>query len=310
MATPHDSLFHTTFRHAVHAGSWARSILPQDLAAAIDWSTLAPAPERMHGSLLRMSIGDLVFTARATDGRPLLVLLEHRSRDDGLEDQVLRYVTHLGNHPGSGTIPVVPIVCHHGPTPFAPRRRRHVLERLRPRSRFHLDDLAAIPEAALRSRSLTPHAALTLACLASLPGASPAATLAMLDRWADHFVAIDRDLSLPGREDVLTAIGWYVLHVTEADPEEVHMTIERILQRPEETIVSTAERLRREGRAEGRIETLLRLAQRRFGDLPPAAEQRLRAGTPAELLGWTDRILDAASLDDLFASGAPDAPDA
>ena len=59
-----------------------------------------------------------------------------------------------------------------------------------------------------------------------------------------------------------------------------------------------------EGRVEGRVEgeaaVLLRLLHRRFGDLPAAIEQRVHNAKPELLVRWTDRILDAQSLDDVF----------
>jgi hypothetical protein len=68
--------------------------------------------------------------------------------------------------------------------------------------------------------------------------------------------------------------------------------------------MSTAERLRKEGQAQGRnqqaIETVLRLLARRFGALPETIVHRVNAATLAELDRWTDRILDAKTLDDLF----------
>ena len=77
--------------------------------------------------------------------------------------------------------------------------------------------------------------------------------------------------------------------------------------------MSTAERLRREGRAEGlaagkaegiaegRIETLLRLIAKRFGPPTSAAVDRIRSATTADLDRWTERFLDAKSLAELFA---------
>jgi hypothetical protein len=75
-----------------------------------------------------------------------------------------------------------------------------------------------------------------------------------------------------------------------------------------------------EGRAEGvlegqhageraaRIADLRRLLARRFGSVPAWALERLAAGTPAQLEGWLDGILDAPSLEALL--GAPPVPDA
>jgi hypothetical protein len=53
--------------------------------------------------------------------------------------------------------------------------------------------------------------------------------------------------------------------------------------------------------AKGRAEIVLRQLTRRFGSLPPTVTQRLTAGTIAELDRWAERLLDAASLDEVFA---------
>jgi hypothetical protein len=86
--------------------------------------------------------------------------------------------------------------------------------------------------------------------------------------------------------------------VSKIPPEQLHSTFERILQRPEETIMSTAEALKREGRAE----TILRLMTKRFGPLPPETKERVRSATLPELERWTDRILEAKTLAEVFAS--------
>ncbi|MEO6595480.1 MAG: DUF4351 domain-containing protein [Planctomycetota bacterium] len=99
--------------------------------------------------------------------------------------------------------------------------------------------------------------------------------------------------------------------MTETPVEDVHMALEKNLQRTEDTFMSAAEKLRREGLAQGlsqgltqgRTETLLRQLNRRFGPLPTDLEARLRAATSAELDRWTDRILDSATLDGVFGDG-------
>jgi hypothetical protein len=59
-----------------------------------------------------------------------------------------------------------------------------------------------------------------------------------------------------------------------------------------------------QGLALGRQLTLLRLLRRRFGDMPPESEKRLREITdPAALDDLTDRFLTAASLEELGLSG-------
>ena len=139
---------------------------------------------------------------------------------------------------------------------------------------------------------------MTLLCLRFLRDWSAAEALAALDRWGDLLVAVDRDAGPPSGREAVAAIGWYCLEVAQIPAEDLHVTFERILQRPEETIMSTAEALKREGRAE----TILRLMTKRFGPLPPETKDRVRSATLHELERWTDRILDAKTLADVFAA--------
>ena len=57
---------------------------------------------------------------------------------------------------------------------------------------------------------------------------------------------------------------------------------------------------RAEGRVDGESAVLLRLLRRRFGDLPATVEQRVQNAKPELLVRWTDRILDAKTLEDVF----------
>jgi len=74
--------------------------------------------------------------------------------------------------------------------------------------------------------------------------------------------------------------------------------------------MSTAENLkaeggpggRPEGIAKGRFATLLRLLARRLGARPADDEARLRASS-SELDRWTDRVLNAPTLEAVFAEG-------
>ena len=65
---------------------------------------------------------------------------------------------------------------------------------------------------------------------------------------------------------------------------------------------------RREGRQEGRYEeasnVLRRLLQKKYGagDLPLRVEEKLAGATLEEIESWTDRILDARTLDDVFGN--------
>jgi hypothetical protein len=55
-----------------------------------------------------------------------------------------------------------------------------------------------------------------------------------------------------------------------------------------------------EGRLEGKIETLLLLLRSKFGEVPRDVEARIHAAQESELLAWSERVLTAATLNDVF----------
>jgi len=52
---------------------------------------------------------------------------------------------------------------------------------------------------------------------------------------------------------------------------------------------------------QGRQEGEVRLLRKRFGDLPSWAEERLRRASSAMLETWSERILTASTLDEVFS---------
>ena len=59
----------------------------------------------------------------------------------------------------------------------------------------------------------------------------------------------------------------------------------------------------RKGREEGEAALLLRILERRFGPLSIDVKQRIASTDAETLLTYGERVLDAASLDDIFADG-------
>ncbi len=55
-----------------------------------------------------------------------------------------------------------------------------------------------------------------------------------------------------------------------------------------------------QGLSQGRLESLLLLMVKRFGPLPADIQQKLELATDAELKQWTENILDARQLSDVF----------
>jgi hypothetical protein len=105
----------------------------------------------------------------------------------------------------------------------------------------------------------------------------------------------------------------YVAKTMDIDAEVVQNIAENTLStNKRDTIMTLAERLHHKGRQEGRQEggqnVLKRLLAKRFGDsvLDIRVQERLRSATPEELDTWAERILDAATIDDIFSETGAD----
>lgn len=68
--------------------------------------------------------------------------------------------------------------------------------------------------------------------------------------------------------------------------------------------MTTADLLRAEGeakgRAAGRAEPLTQLLTIKFGTLPDSVRARLQVASAEELTAWTERVLSATGLDEIF----------
>lgn len=315
LATPHDNLVHFTFRHARMAEPWLRSFFPPVLSAAIDWTTFLRAGERSQDLRLRAHVADLVFVARTHgEARQIAVVVEHKAYAPAdLHDQMLRYCVHLrhvSRRRGDPVAFVAPVLLHHGERPFAsdPRGEQDAVAAafapFQPRLTFVTDDLTRCSERALRRAGLPPLAQLTLLCLAFGRRLAGTNVRMAIDRWGDLLTAVEADPGPPDPDDAITAIGWYLWEVTDITHEELSMAFSKHLQGTGEPLQYKSQRLRAEGVAEGmakgQASTLLRMLTRRFGPLPPELESRVRTGSTVELDRWTDRVLDAATLPDVF----------
>ena len=340
MHTPHDVLFAATFGHAHHAARWLRCVLPDELAAAIDWSSLRPLRERFPGARLRPHVADVVFAARTRGGgseRTVLVLLEHKSfADPAVEAQLLRYSVHLQRalQPHAAETPfVLPVLLRHGTTahPDAPSARAPVPSQLaaipaeliaaQPRQTIFVDDLDRLDEVQLAARASTPLGTLTLLCLKALGCLAAEEVPTFFERWQHLLRAVDRTDGPPDAPplgpDAVDGIGWYALAVTEVESLVLAETFARILQRNDVNIMSTLERTFQKGLAagkaegiatgkaqglvEGRALTLLQLLALRFGALDASDTARVRGASLEQLERWTNRVLHAKTIAAVFA---------
>ncbi|WP_405485248.1 Rpn family recombination-promoting nuclease/putative transposase [Nocardia sp. NBC_00511] len=315
-SNPHDAYFRQVLARPVDAASELRAVFPPALAARMDWDTLLLQPCSFVSQQLRSRYSDLLFSARV-DGHDAFVylLIEHQSRPDPLMPmRMLEYMIGIWNryvreHPKTKTLPaVIPLVVHaspdgrrwDSPTELAelididPATRDALGEHL-PRFRFLLDDLTADEVPAIHARDLTPAARVLLVLLKTAPGNKHLDTQ-LLPLLGD----LQTLLTGPGGIDDLECVVTYILTVGETSCSDLGPVIDRLGPLAKEVIVTTAQRLRAEGRTEGRAETVLELLALKFGPLPTPITATVSAADTAQLRLWTARTLSANSLDEVF----------
>ena len=335
MGTPHDSLFRDTFGKAEHAAALLRALLPPVLASAIDWNSLQPEPEPQIDERLQNQQTDQLFKMRV-GGRPafLYVVFEHTVRPSRWTAlRVLSYVVGIWKdlrrrQPQPRLLPpIVPVVVSLG------RRRWRASTDLV--SLLDIDGLSAAQRTALLTAMpqfrLTPHdfaaktpsevramglSLLGLCTIAAQQFVAPvghdddAVVRAIVD-WAD----VARQVVVaPNGQEAFAAISSYILKVTKLGRRRLSIVFDQHIGGPSmKKFESTYDRITRESRAEGKAEgkaegraegaaaLLQQLLRRRFGAIPKATAARLAKASSADINRWAERVLDAATLADVFA---------
>ena len=315
---PHDALFRRVFSDVTHAAGELQHALPEGLVAQVDWSTLASLDASVVDAELRDRTSDLVFTVQAAGREVLLYLLvEHQSRSDPMMGfRLLRYMVRLWEgwleeHGAGATtkLPaIVPLVVHHSGRAWSAPRLFHELvdmpasiEDLVPRFRYLVDDLATQSTEQLAQRKLTALGIIALICLAR--ARHTADLLSELRRVKPLMVQV---VEAPSGPAAYATVMSYILHVTEHTEAEVLDFSRALGPAAEQAIMTGAEQLREEGRtqarAQERAQAVIILLEKRFGALSTSHDRAIREASLEQLSAWLERVLDVASVDELFES--------
>ena len=194
-----------------------------------------------------------------------------------------------------------------------------------------VDDLSRQSDHELRMRAMNAVATLAVMLLARImdgEAMSVERLEAELVRYADLFIGVA--MSETGVA-AMAVFMRYIMGAAEVSREDLSAVLERALGPAiQEAYMNTAERIhkdgydqgygdgrdqgydqgydqgrdkgRDQGHVEGRQSMLCMLLEERFGPLPAAIEQRVRAAGPDELDAWSRAVLRATSLDDIFAA--------
>jgi hypothetical protein len=312
--SPHDAYFKAVFSQPENAVGELKAVLPPALLARLDLASARVVPGSFVDESLTTRHTDLLYEVRLA-GSPafLYVLFEHQSSVDPLlVVRLLVYIARIWddwlrrNEGATRVPPIVPLVLYHGASAWTAATQlvdvidlpadalTAVRERL-PTFRFVLDDLTQRTDQDLRAREVAVLGRLALLLLRHLREARSDATAvdALLRSTADLL-----DL-LPNRDRVLSFR--YILEVAERPAAAVEAAL-RGVAKPNvlEDVMTAAEQLRREGEQRALCRTLLRQLRARFGPVPADVESRVVAADMAALELWTDRVVTAATVDDVF----------
>ena len=323
---PHDAYWKAVLGQEALADVILRERLPPEIVSRLTAEPPRPVPGHFIDEQLKPHLSDLLYELRLTTGDSVLLyaLIEHKSSPDALTPlQLLRYMTRIWSKRGrerrGAPLPVIiPVVFYHGsqswnvPPDFA-GLFGDVPELLRPYVPdflYNFTDLGQIPDAEL-SRNPRLRALLI-----------PPRHI-FDDDWFEALLsALDELLALE-RMDVVLWMNYIVsakhrefsreqasrlLHALPPSEQEEIMGglaqewLNQGYQRGRsEGLQQGLQQGMQKGLKQGEARLLLRLLSRRFGPVPKHIETRILSATPTTLEHWSDRLLTARTLEDVFA---------
>ena len=289
-AHTNDGFFKAVFSQPEHATAFFKSHLPRAITAQIDWPSLKELPGSFVKSSLQQLHSDLLFSVRIGERETLLYLLfEHQSSPDpAMPLRLLGYVTeiflqHQKAH-GLPLPPVLPFVFHQGPESWSISTA--------------FEDLFALPaELAADLLPFLPkfhHALLDLTRFDPDTGEDDTRLRMVLQlmklarqkellrffQWLARYSARE----LP--DSLLGLMLLYALHTdSDLDAKKIYHTLSSNPEL-EKNAMSVAEKLKAEGRVEGRVEGLWIgkiQAFEEFLEMSPTSREVLEAMPLAEL---------------------------
>ena len=293
-----------------------KSFVTEPWVQQLDFSTLHRVNAKLHAEGLERRDGDLIYRVLYRDGSEvyLYLLLEFQSQPDPwMALRVLVYVGLLYQHlirenrVTHGKLPpVFPLVLYNGDPRWNAAQELKELIALpnatplwpyQPTIRYYLVDESRYPDG--KSGSL-------VGLLFAVENCRSVAQLQpVVDTLMEHGKALPRSLR--------RALGTWIYRVIapgkNIDPRQVDlenfaevqlMLRTHLKQWEQEQFEKGIEKGIEQGVLTGEAAILRRLLQLRFGALPAWVDDRIAQAQRAELEQWSERVLDATSLDAVF----------
>jgi hypothetical protein len=311
--TPHDRLFKLVFRNPEHAGAELCHLLPRAIGRQLDWSTTQLCDGSDVDAELREFHADLVFAVQLRRrAEQVYFVIEHKSAPylrspTQLLGYVYRFLEGLGGRHPDRLPQVVCVVVHHSGDPWRGGTglldATDVVEGLFPDPAryltnvpFLVDDLWQATAEELRHREMPVLGRLALFCLKR--GRHAHDLLAELRAWIGEL----RQVTRVARPDAaLFGLFRYIMEVTDTTHQRL-LEFLRVEVGPaaEKLMKSTYDQIIEEGTTQGMANLLLRQLAKRFGSVAEDVAHRVRQSSVEELGTWAERVLTAASLEQVF----------
>lgn len=326
----HDRSYRQFFTHRRMIRDLLRDIVGDRWVELIDLGSGEQVNASFVSARHKSRESDVIWKFRRKDGKEpvyVYILMEFQSRPDpSMPVRLMEYVIHFyqslkANQPGTGwrNLPlVIPMVIYNGVEPWnVPTDLGSLIgdldpatEMYRPQLRYRLVDESSYSREELAALE------------------SPVADLFWLERsrgWPDVHTSVQRlRRSIPPAEgDLRRAFETWLQKVVRPRlglPEEGTFEETPTLEEFETMLAESIDRWNRELREEGVQEglqkglqeglqkgearILLRQLRLKFGPLAPETEERVRAADAEQLVEWSERVLGAERVEDVFRDDA------
>lgn len=306
----HDQFFRSVFRDPDNARDFLRTVLPPELAAALDLREIRFEQESHIRADLAARYSDLVLRVRLAGGgeADVYILLEHKSAPDaGIFLQIMEYQLAIWQKDRAAGRPlraVIPLVFYHGRKKWNVPRcfegqfpDEAALLPYLPKYRYLLFDTENWDEAQNPELHANVFLLTSLLLFKNVFRMDIPRIRKIFALWAE--------LGYINKRDKLFIELQYIVQKTTIPEKALGALLTETIREKEGIMPTIAEQWIAEGKAKGILldkqETLIRLLERKFG-ITEAERARITACTDRErLTAALDAILDATSAAEVLA---------
>ena len=319
MATPHDKFFKEMFSKKKVAESFIKNYFPQDLLELFNTDDLEITKDSFVDEDLKEFFSDVVYRVKLNDQDAFIYcLFEHKSYPDKkVSFQLLKYMTKIWDlylkQKNSGKLPVIlPLLIYHGGKSY------NIDKRFSSRFNIQANTEKFIPDFEYLLFDFSKYSDLEIIGSIQLQIVLKILHTSFIDNDYDKIFSEILELikKLNDAESILeyfTTGMKYILEIKDYDFDVTHNKVNLIIPERSETFMSTANKLREEGKLDGikkgikegrkeeLIETIVHLTVKKLDidSFPPELEKSLYNNEIGTLKIIRDNLLTIESLEDL-----------